>query len=112
MTSHTNVPMTPTRCFTTAKMENRKWRMGPFSILHFPFSASQLPEGAHLERRHGADDTGSSGKFGRNDAGGFDGGTKGAAPHFGAQWREQRLTGAGDAAGDDDDVRIDDVQQR
>ena len=66
----------------------------------------------HLECRHRTNHTRSSRQFSRHDTRGLDGRLECATADLGAQWSEQRLASRGHAAGDDDDVGIDDVEER
>src|SRR4051812_18347989 len=96
--SQTNVPMTPTRRFR--------------DINSCPTSCrSELAQRFHLERRNGSDDAGGEGKRTGNDAARFHRGLERAAPYFGAQRLEQRVTSLRDSTGKNDDVRVEDVEQ-
>src|SRR5664279_407852 len=64
-----------------------------------------------FERRDGADHSRTSFELTRHDAARGDGGAEGAPLHFGAQRLEEALAGLRHAAGDHDDVGVQDVQQ-
>jgi hypothetical protein len=64
-----------------------------------------------LEGCNGSNDSRCAGKLSWYDAGCLYSRPKCAAPNFGAQRSKERLASRSNAAGDDDRVRIEDVEQ-
>jgi hypothetical protein len=63
------------------------------------------------KRRGSSDDTGGAGQFTGHDATAIHRRLECATTDLDTQWFEKRITGLSHAAGDDDDVRIEHVEQ-
>src|SRR3954454_6746853 len=98
ITSHTKLPITPTRFF-------RVINLAPAS------SRLQLAQLLLLERSDGAHDAGGEGKCAGYDPARLHGRLERAAPHLGAERLEQRVSRLGHAARQHHCIRVEDVEQ-
>ena len=71
----------------------------------------QLPEVRHLERRDRADNSRGTRKLARHDARRVDRRPKRSPPHLGPERNKQRVAGLCHSSGDNDDVRIQNIEQ-
>src|SRR5262245_43011939 len=141
MMSQTNVPMTPSRFMLIARAATvgaGSRGLGP-SALHASSPRAKDARGLSLrpgalsprapplprlpprsaallfallqERRDRADDSGVALERARDDAAGVDCRLECATPHFGAERLEEGVARLGHAAGEHDDLGIEDVQQ-
>src|SRR5215211_7006954 len=127
MTSHTKVPITPRRFFRAG---TGNWELGPgaerFSLPDsapaacgewppFPVPCSQFPlyaiKGLLFECGHRSHDARGAAQRSGHDTTRLHRRAERAPAHLRAQRLEQWLACLCDAAGDDDDIRVEDVQQ-
>src|SRR5687768_610313 len=100
MMSQTKLPMTPTRCFSIVS-----------SLTAVTSCASEISKRLSAKRRYGSDDSSGEGESTRHDTAGIHGGLERAAPNLRPERIEEQITRLSDSAGNDEDVRIEHVDQ-